>query len=371
VSGDGAPLLRVALVASSVAVGGLERLLVDLGDCLPGRGIDPVLLIASGAEHRFSRLVGDRGLRPERLRGAPLRRRVATLGADVIHAFGFRSELAARAAWRRAGRPGLVSTVANPDLTRPWAWRVLNRLTGRRVGAFWADSEARGRAGTERLGVPESRLRVIRPGIGRPLDADAVAARRELGLGPADPLVAVVGNLRRVKGHHLAVAAAPRVAEQVPAVSFVFLGEDLSGGEIPALMRRSPEERLWWLGFVEDPGPWLAAADLLLQPSLSEGLPRAVLEAMAVGTPVVATAVGGLPEVVEDGVTGVLVETGDVEGLVEAVVDLLADAQRRRMMGEAGRRRVRERFGVERTVEELARLYREVGMPPAGRSPAG
>ena len=151
---------------------------------------------------------------------------------------------------------------------------------------------------------------------------------------------------------------------------------------MPAILVRYPEARLWILGsgplqerltglvrelglseavafpgIVEDVRPWLAGLDLFVAPSLHEGLGLAILEAMAMKVPVVATRIGGIPEVVVDGETGLLVEAGDPAPLVKAALTLLADPERRRQMGLAGQCRVVEHFGLETMLAQVAGEY--------------
>jgi glycosyltransferase involved in cell wall biosynthesis len=115
-----------------------------------------------------------------------------------------------------------------------------------------------------------------------------------------------------------------------------------------------------FLGWQADLAPWLAGWDIFVQPSLEEGLPIAAMEAMAAGLPVVATAVGGTPELVEDGKTGWLVPPGDPAALVQRIRALLLNPEQARVIGAAGRARVREKFSTDRMVTELSAIYDEL-----------
>src|SRR4029077_13241054 len=118
--------------------------------------------------------------------------------------------------------------------------------------------------------------------------------------------------------------------------------------------------RFLFVGYQEEVGRFYDAMDVLLLPSVNEGTPVSVIEALAAGRPAVATRVGGTPDVVRDGVDGFLVEVGDTDALAARLAELAADPERRARMGEAGRARVLERYAVARLVDDVDRLYREL-----------
>jgi glycosyltransferase involved in cell wall biosynthesis len=170
-----------------------------------------------------------------------------------------------------------------------------------------------------------------------------------------------VGRLCAVKGQRDAIAALPLLGRA--DVTLLLAGEDIEGGGayLDALERQASQlgvrDRVRFLGRRDDVPALLAAADALVLPSWQEGLPLVVLEAMAAGVPVVATSVGGTPEAVVDGETGLLVPPRDVPALTAAIDTLLDDPERARRLGEAGRRRVRERFDAAESTRRILGLY--------------
>ena len=148
-------------------------------------------------------------------------------------------------------------------------------------------------------------------------------------LAPGDPLVVHVGNIRPHKGHDTLVEAAAELARLRPGVAVISIGGEKNPGDLDRVRATAREAgvegSLRFLGRRPDALAFVAAADVFVNPSDVEGLPVAILEAMALGTPVVATAVGGVPAVVEDGVTGLLAERADALGLAQAVDRLLGD----------------------------------------------
>lgn len=166
------------------------------------------------------------------------------------------------------------------------------------------------------------------------------AVRAELGLGEDALVVGTVANLRPVKAHPDLLAAACEVVRRLPNVRFVIVGHGPSEAQVRALHAQlGLGDRVVLLGHRPDAVRVMAACDVFVLASLNEGLPLAVMEALALGLPVVATAVGGIPEVVENGREGLLVPPGRPWELAAALVTVLTDAERRRRMAEAAARR--------------------------------
>jgi len=185
------------------------------------------------------------------------------------------------------------------------------------------------------------------------------ATRAGLGIAPGAFVVGAVGRLERVKGFSYFVDAAWGIRERVPGAVFLVAGQ---GGEGEVLRARAAGlgDCFRFLGPRDDIPCLMAAFDVLVVPSLNEGMGRVLLEAGAAGTPVVASRVGGIPDVVDEGVTGLLVGVGDVGGLVEGVVSLAASPERRALMGAAARAKVVPHFSLETMVRRIEALYEEL-----------
>ena len=175
-------------------------------------------------------------------------------------------------------------------------------------------------------------------------------------------MVTYVANLFAYKGHSDLVDAARRIADAFPSIRFLLVGAD--AGEEGNLRRRIEAlglgRNVLLVGPRPDAAAIVAASAFLVHPSHQEGFPNAILEAMAAGKAVVATRVGGIPEAVEDGRTGLLVPARDPAALAGAVLSLLRDPDRARAMGEAGRMRVEEEFSIGKMVEGIESLYVEL-----------
>jgi glycosyltransferase involved in cell wall biosynthesis len=291
---------------------------------------------------------------------AALRHWLRARRVDVFHGhagIGWEGHAGVYAA-RAAGVRGLLRTEHLPDLiTDPCQRKNYARLV-EVVDQFICVSEAV-RASFSRTGVPAHKLSVIRNGISpRPVRPDRPGVCARLRLPPHARLVLTVARLTEQKGHRALIAVIPAVLRRVPTASFVFVGH----GPLEGLLRVQAQalglgEQVSFSGGRDDVPELMAAADLFVLPSLFEGLPLAVLEAMAAGLPVVGTRAGGIPEVVRDGATGRLVDVGDTAALTAAMLEVLERPDVAARWGAAGRVRQEHEFGAARMVHETAAIY--------------
>jgi len=212
--------------------------------------------------------------------------------------------------------------------------------------------------------APEEKFTVVPSGVelegfAPPSSADGgSSARAALSLHPDEPIVGSVGRLDRVKGYDQLVEASDLVLRERPDAWFVVAGDGDERRTLENQAHRLGVAGRWrFLGWQEDLEPLYHSFDLSVLPSRNEGMGRAAVEAMACGRPVVATAVGGVPSVVKDGVTGLLVPPEDPQALARAILQLLEDETARRRMGEAGPKWVRERFSCQAMLDGIERVY--------------
>jgi glycosyltransferase involved in cell wall biosynthesis len=286
-----------------------------------------------------------------------LRRILDQSAHDVVHLHSSKAGLAGRLVLR-GGRPTLFQPHA-------WSFEAVGGLVGRaavaweRMSARWAHvivcvSEGERRRGEE-AGI-RGRFRIIRNGVD--LDAypeaspeDRPRARERLGRAPDEPLAVCVGRLARAKGQDVLVRAWPAVRERVPDASLVLLG---AGPDAPAL-RRLAGPGVEFAGERNDVVDWLAAADVVVQPSRWEAMSLSLLEAMARGRSVVVTDVPGAPETLAD-VEGAVVPVEAPGRLATGIADRLLDPVRAAAEGRANRRRV-EQFDIHRMTDAFADVY--------------
>ena len=222
-------------------------------------------------------------------------------------------------------------------------------------------------------GVPENRAVVVNEGIDldRVHAAPRAALHEELWLPHGAPLVGNVAALVPHKGQKHLIEAAALVVQRMPDARFVIAGE----GELRASLERQIqdhhlEKHVLLLGFRPDVLSLHKAFDVFVMSSVTEGLGTSLLDAMACGKPIVATTAGGIPEVVEDGRTGLLVAPRDHRAMADAIVRLLHDAALRQQLGAAGLAAARSRFSAERMVLDTLRVYRRVARHPHVEDPA-
>ncbi len=210
-----------------------------------------------------------------------------------------------------------------------------------------------------RGGVPPGRITIVHSGINldRPTGGDRSKLRKRWLAGREGPLIGFVGALVDHKAPWVLAEAAPLIAEELPGVRIVFLGDGESRHQIEELQHHNHELTLL-AGWRDDIADCLAALDLFVMPSKEEGLCTAIAEAMAAGVPCVASRAGGIPDLVMDGETGVLVPPLDREALAKAIVDLWLDAHRRQRLTRAAEQHVHEHFTAESMIEGTLAVYR-------------
>jgi glycosyltransferase involved in cell wall biosynthesis len=288
---------------------------------------------------------------------------------QILHSHMFRAALFASPIGRLLRVPVIIQTAHIREIWRT-GWKssfVIDRLADKCVDQVIAVSEAIARYLIEQKRLPADKIAVIRtaadlsrfrtstPGGPSPQDFEL---RRSQGFDPEDRIVLLVGRLEPQKGHRVLLEALPQVLQQFPRLRVLFLGEGSLRKELELYVgEHSLGHAVRFLGFQPNPQDWLALADFCVLPSFYEGLPMTVIESLAMGRTVVATAVDGTPEIVLDGKTGLLVPSGDSAALAAAMCRLLQDPGFAQQLGQAGKAFVAANFGVEKLVRSTEALY--------------
>jgi L-malate glycosyltransferase len=329
---------RVVVVAHPD--GELRQRLGDSVDLVP---LGPVNEIDLPAAWRLSRILRD-------------------LSPDIVHAHDSHAVAMAAAALSIGApdpRPPLV-------LARSVDFRLrgnsFSKWKYRQVDAFIAASEAI-RAMLVEDGIPPDRVFTVHDGvdIARVEQAEVVNVREEFWFPPHSFVAGNIAALVPHKGQKFLVDAAAAVVHEAPEARFVILGEGELRHELEQHIRRLHlGQHVVLAGFRPEVLGLLKGLDLFAMSSVTEGLGSALLDAMAAGRPIVATRAGGIPEVVADGETGLLVPPRDSRALADAILALLRDPARREALARAGRLRVAERFSVDRLVDGTLDVYERV-----------
>jgi len=364
--------LRVAHLIGSDGPGGAERVIAHLAGSLQATGAFNLALLPDESERWLTNQLLKSGVTVEHFRWtkgvSPVLARSFAItmqhyGITVAHSHEF--DMAVYGAWAswQAGIPHVITMHGNryyaERLRRRLAMRAAIALSGRTV----AVSNQLARQISRDLFVPRSHIEMVPNGV--PWEAPAhVTLREELGLRGNDRLMVAVGNLYPVKGHRYLIEAMARVRDRHPTLHVAIAGRgDLSGALSMQARGHGLRDRVHLLGLRSDIAALLAAANVFVLPSLSEGLPLALLEAMFAGCPIVASDVGEIRTALAGGEAGVLVEAGNVAALAAAIDDVLSDPMRAQTLGARARSRAVAEYHVSQMVQRYSSIYHELLTP--------
>jgi glycosyltransferase involved in cell wall biosynthesis len=377
--------MNVVHLTASTFFGGPERQMLGLAKALPPEYRSAFLSFREGDRCRpFVREAHRAGFESIALTNDTPRLRAAVreiagqldrLQADVLLCHGYKADVLGRMAARRRGVPAVA-------VSRGWTGENLKVRFYERLDRFnlrWMDrvvcvSEAQA-VKVRRTGVRSERVRVIHNAVDPERFVDPDPHYRDKMLRyfrrPVSRLIGAAGRLSPEKGFSVLIAAAERVLRREPSVGFLLFGEGTCREELREQIKAAGLRGSFVLsGFRPDLDRFVPLLDLLVLPSFTEGLPNVVLEAFAAGIPVVATAVGGTPELVADGASGFLVPPGDPDVLAERILDALASEYRLRDMGLHGRQQVVEQFTFVAQARKYQDLWKELVPMPAARTEA-
>jgi glycosyltransferase involved in cell wall biosynthesis len=364
--------VRVVFLTHSLAVGGAEELILNMVAGLPRDRFEAIVCTLEDRPGPMALEIAAHGIEVRALGITPGWRRprawwsivacLRQLRPQIVHTFLLPASLYGRSAAWVARVPIIIGTEVNIYERKQRHHILAERLLARVSQCIVASAESVKRAYTRQLGIADERVRVIYNAVNWDrLQATATPAqvRRELNI-PADRLVVgVVATLQEKKGHRVLFEACARTG----GLEHVWL---MIVGDGP--LRSSLEEyatmlgirdRVTFCGTRRDLGNVLPAMDIFALPSLWEGLPLALILAMGAGRPVVATNLAGIPEVVTDGATGLLVPPGDSTALGRAIARLTSDPSERERLGGRARDAVLNRFGADVYVRAVTALYDE------------
>jgi len=373
--------LHVLHVVLSLVCGGMEQVVVDLArlGVEAGQQVDVLCLESPG---ELAPLLEEMGVPVHCLTKQPglqlgLRSKIKCLlrsiRPNVIHTHQIGSLFYTGPPARQCGIRAIVHTEHGQEYASRWQTRWLGRLAARHASRFFCVSDDTARHVLRHHVVPQYKIQIIYNGIDIQRFAAATSARQEIrqafGIGPEGLMVGTVGRLSTIKRQDLLIRAFARVQEKVAGAHLLLVGDGPKRQELTDLAENlGLATTVHFTGYRPDRERYLAALDLFALTSDSEGTPLALLEAWATGLPVVVTTVGGLPELVQEGSTGLLVPPRDVDALAEALIGLLASEPRRLDLGGKGKDLVRARFDQKQMAAQYAEHYTELVFSTTNRN---
>jgi glycosyltransferase involved in cell wall biosynthesis len=371
----------LAELAGSAAYGGGERYLELLFDRLDRARYRGLLICPEPGP--FVRRMEERGVDTQLVHLAPLfnpmafwrlTRLLVRERVTILQTHGARANFYGRIAGRLAGVPVIISTVHNSmkdyevgSITRG-LYRFLLRLTLPLAHRIICVSEANRSDLIDECPAAKAKTYTVYNGVDLSAFSsrfDRQKVRREIGVLQG-PVLVTIARLTEQKGHRYLVQALPCLLETWPQLCCLFVGEGELRDALHCMANDLGVERACrFVGVRQDIADILAAADVVVLPSISEGFPFVLLEALAMGCPVVASRVNGVPELIEDHKTGLLVPSRDPQALAKAILEVLGDPTAARKMGAEGRAVVRERYTVDQMVANTTAIF-DAAMEDAG-----
>ena len=374
--------MRVAMMLGSDGPGGAEVVVLRLSSELRARGHEVVPVLLHGGLGWLGERYREAGFEPQMVRLGrswidvacvrELRALFRAQSIDVVHSHEFDMAVYGAAAAWLARVPHVVTMHGGLTVTKALKRRIALRWAMRRSAATVAVSDATRQQFAQDLGVEARAFHVVHNGV--PVVAgDAARVRTEFGVSHDDVVILAVGTLERNKGHRLLLEALVRLQEGGRRTPWKLIVAGGRGGDqhqplLDYVGEHGLEGRVHIVTGRGDVADLQALASVFAMPSLWEGLPMAVLEAMVAGNAIVASATGGIPEAIQDGRDGVLVQPGDVARLSEALGALLEDPGLRSRLGIAARERAQREFVSSVMAERYESLYRNALSHGPGRS---
>ena len=371
------PKIKILYIITSSSIGGAERILYytatglnynkyDIAVCslknkgeiaraLEKQGIEVCCLHMGGRESSLGWLSSTIAL----IRLFPYLIRIRP---TIVHSFLFRANILARIAGYLTGIPIIISSVRVMGGEKKY-FHYVEMITSFMVDHYVTVSESVKRYIIDKSKISAEKISVIYNGVNIKSQDNSYEQNPKMPfkIEDKDRILMTVGRLHKQKGHCYLIQAVSKVRKEFPKVKLLVIGEGEEENNLKKLVKSLDlTNEVIFAGLSSDIEGILPMAELFILPSLWEGFPNALLEAMAAGKPVVATKVGGIPEIVVHGETGVLIPPRDTDALAIAIIDLLQNRLKAKDMGEAARIRAGKRFSIYKMIEKTENLYQEL-----------
>ena len=372
--------IRVAHVIDSLGLGGAQRQLVELVKALPKDRYEVSIISLSDEKREFEAELAAHGIHFTVLthRGAwswrtlgQVLKLIREARPDIVHTWLFTAGLYGRIAAKLAGVRLVVHAVRSIEPDKPGLYVVADRVLRWTTSAYVANAEAVGHVLLRRERVRKEAIAVCYNGVDLlrfTPETHNGALRKELNWSAEELIVGMVGRLEPVKDHGTFLRAAKLVIEKQPSVKFLCVGSGPLRAGLETLIRGLGIESNIRMIEKRSAAAAISAMDVVVVPSIYEGCSNVILEAMAMGKPVIASQVGGNPELVQGGSTGMLFPVGDARALAAAIFALAKDEESRRRMSEAALVLVRKHFTLGAMVVRTEAVYQNLMQRLRGRS---
>ncbi len=362
--------IKVVYVIDDLGLGGAQRQLTELVRAIDRSRYQPYVVSLSTQRLAYAKnireleipltLIEHEGIWSWRTLWQILRL-LQRVRPTVVHTWLFTADLYGRLAAWLTRVPVIVSAVRSVDPWKPRHYIFADRLLCNVTSAFTVNAQAIGEVLRKREGVEPSKLHTIYNGVDLSAFDPSIqdgALRRHLGLDRVVRLVGIVGRLAPEKDHQTFLHSARLVVERHPDVRFLIVGNGPLRSELDAMIRKLKlQAHVHMLESQQPITPIFAALDMVVVSSRYEGCCNVILEAMAMGKPVIATDVGGNPELVSHEETGFLIPPGEPQAMAEAIERLLQQRSRAQYFGQQARRIVESRFNLKRMIDQTMALY--------------
>jgi glycosyltransferase involved in cell wall biosynthesis len=284
---------------------------------------------------------------------------------NIIQLYGLKANILSRFIGKLA-RCKVIATIRSIDSQRKWYHVVLDRLTSPFVDLWISNSYAGKDIAIKREKFPTEKIKVIHNGIDlskyiKLPDNDIMRLKKHYGIAENDIVIGEVANLRNMKGHIDIINAIPTIIQRYENIKFFFAGEDASNGKIEKYAREKKIDKyIIFAGYCDNIPEILSLFDILILPSLWEGLPNSIIEAMAIGLPVIATKVGGIPELMDDGENGILIDPKSPQQIASAILYLLENKDLAKSMGERNIARAWQNNDIKQKARDYEKIYMEL-----------
>lgn len=362
--------LNVIHLVEDLKIGGAERVIADIVECLDRKRFEARVWCVTRGGETADELV-EKGAEVKILGISSyynplniirLSRFLKKEEPDIIHTHGYFASVIGRLAAQKAGIPTIITHVHSTYREYKKRHILIERYLSRCTHKIVCCSEAVRNFVTAHEKIKEEKTAVIYNGADEERfspGGDPSSARARLGIDRGSPVVGTVSSLTPHKGQEFLVQAAARIRETHPSAKFLIVGDGpLRRSLEEQAQRLSLQSSLIFTGARRDIPEMLSLMDIFVLPSSSrEGLGMAIIEAMAMEKPTVATDIGGIPEAVLDGETGLLVRPRDSDALARAIIELIDDPERAKAMGKKGRDRFVQKFTRKRMLSDIEDLY--------------